>query len=131
MERSVDETSPHRPHHAHVEDGGPQCGEAAVAEKEHLNEQDGGHHQQPLAGPRSTAANTPPRKYPEVPPAMGKFNIWAAKMNAAVTPMRGMVCSSPSLAERLAAIPMAAADTAPNEIQVFASREPSGMCTSP
>ena len=62
---------------------------------------------------------------------MGEFNIWAAKMKAAVTPMRGMVRSSGSLAERLTAIPMAAAETAPNVTQVFASREPSGMCTSP
>jgi hypothetical protein len=31
---------------------------------------------------------------PDVPPTTWKLNIWAAKMNAAVTPIRGMARSS-------------------------------------
>jgi hypothetical protein len=40
-------------------------------------------------GPRRTDEKTAPRKWPLVPPATGKLSIWAAKIKAAVTPIRG------------------------------------------
>ena len=47
-------------------------------------------------GPSSTAARVAPRKWPLVPPAIGKLSIWAAKMNAASTPSSGTRASSSS-----------------------------------
>ena len=38
----------------------------------------------PSNGPSNTQASSAPRKWPLVPPAIGKFSSWAAKMNAAV-----------------------------------------------
>ena len=37
-------------------------------------------------GPRTMAASAAPIRWPDVPPATGKFNICAANMNAAMTP---------------------------------------------
>ena len=48
-------------------------------------------------GPSSTAASVAPRKWPLVPPAIGKLSIWAAKMNAASTPSSGTRASSSSM----------------------------------
>ena len=48
----------------------------------------------PAHGPSRMAARTPPRRWPDVPPATWKLNIWAAKMNAAMTPMSGTDRSS-------------------------------------
>ena len=45
-------------------------------------------------GPSRTAASTPPSRWPDVPPTTWKLNIWAAKMNAAVTPISGIARSS-------------------------------------
>ena len=41
-------------------------------------------------GPRRTAASAAPSRWPLVPPATGKLSIWAAKMNAPVTPSSGI-----------------------------------------
>ena len=43
----------------------------------------------PTYGPKVTEANAPPKKCPEVPPRTGKFNICAAKIKAAITPIKG------------------------------------------
>jgi hypothetical protein len=40
-------------------------------------------------GPKRTDEKIAPRKWPLVPPATGKFSIWAAKIKAAVTPING------------------------------------------
>ena len=48
----------------------------------------------PANGPTSTAASTPPKKWPLVPLATGKLIIWAAKTNAAASPTTGMSRSS-------------------------------------
>ena len=48
----------------------------------------------PAHGPSRTAARTPPSRWPDVPPTTWKLNIWAAKMNAAVTPSSGTARSS-------------------------------------
>ncbi len=48
----------------------------------------------PSDGPSSTAARAPPRRWPDVPEATGKFTIWAAKTNAADTPARGTRASA-------------------------------------
>ena len=45
-------------------------------------------------GPSRIAASAAPSRWPLVPPATGKFSIWTAKMNAAVTPSSGTRLSS-------------------------------------
>ena len=82
----------------------------------------------PSHGPTSTAANSPPSKWPDVPLATGKFNICAAKMKAATRPVIGALdcrVSSPAL-RRATAMPPAARTPAP--IDVGASMNPSGTC---
>jgi hypothetical protein len=40
-------------------------------------------------GPRSMPSNVPPIRCPHVPPAIGKFIIWAMKMRALETAITG------------------------------------------
>ena len=47
----------------------------------------------PPHGPRITAARTPPSRCPDTPGPTGKFTICAAKTNAAIMPMSGVVRS--------------------------------------
>ena len=54
-------------------------------------------------GPSRIVARAAPRKWPLVPPATGKFSIWAAKTNAAVTPSSGTFSSSSEAPARLTA----------------------------
>ena len=88
-------------------------------------------HNTAAHGPTSTAASTPPRRCPLVPPATGKFNICTAKMNAETSPHSG-ICRSWSVSDaffRLTPTPAAATTAAPAD--VGASMNPSGMCTAP
>ena len=82
------------PDDAHVEDVRAHHDEAAVLEDQRLDGDDAGHHQRAAHGPRRTAARTPPRRWPDVPPTTWKLNIWAAKMKAAMTPISGIARSS-------------------------------------
>ena len=43
-------------------------------------------------GPSMIAAAAPPAKWPDVPPATGKFSICSAKMSAAMTAMSTVRC---------------------------------------
>jgi hypothetical protein len=49
----------------------------------------------PAHGPSVIAASTPPKRWPDVPPTTGKLIICAAKIKAAITPIKG-TCFSPS-----------------------------------
>ena len=82
----------------------------------------------PAYGPTSTAASTPPKKWPLVPLATGKLSIWAANTNAAASPTTGMSRSS-SVADvflRHQAMPPIATTAATSDVRP--SMNPSGMC---
>src|SRR5262245_26853502 len=79
-------------------------------------------------GPRSTLASTPPTRWPEVPPAIGKFTIWAAKTKAAVTPSRGTFRGGSCVRAWRTAVATPTAARLVVTTSVLASRNPSGMC---
>src|SRR3954452_12420346 len=79
-------------------------------------------------GPSMIAASAAPRKWPLVPPATGKLSIWAAKMNAAVTPSSGTRRSSRSVLAFLSPTPTATAAGTAHASATSVVRNPSGMC---
>ena len=89
-------------------------------------------HSAPTYGPTSTAASTPPSRWPLVPLATGKLSICTAKMNAATEPgQRDLL-----LVEHLAGPAQADADAAGGDDRrrrptVGPSMNPSGTCTAP
>ena len=78
-------------------------------------------------GPSSTAASVAPRKWPLVPPAIGKLSICAAKMKAARTPSSGTRASSSSTFAIRRAYATAAIASAPQASATPPLRNPSGM----
>ena len=86
--------------------------------------------QNPTDGPNNRQASIAPRKWPLVPPPIGKLIICAAKMKAADIPARGTNRS----ANRRLACTIVAAPTAADTPYVAAAtgreRNPSGMCIS-
>ena len=94
-EGPVDGVAAQRPDDPHVEDVRAHHDQPAVLEDEALHGDDTATMTSvPAHGPSRTAASTPPSRWPDVPPTTWKLNIWAAKMKAAVTPMRGIARSS-------------------------------------
>ena len=79
-------------------------------------------------GPSRIAASAAPRKCPLVPPATGKFSIWAAKTNAPVTPTSGTRRSSSRASARLTLQASVPAVTTPVTSATSVLRKPSGMC---
>ena len=79
-------------------------------------------------GPRRMAANAPPTKWTLVPPGIGRFNICAAKMAAAVTPRSGARGPSSAPAERRAAIARVTRDARAAIAATQRSRYPSRTC---
>jgi hypothetical protein len=63
-----------------------------------------------------------------VPPAIGKFIICAAKMNAEIIPIRGMDLSSNSLLDLRSDIVNAPALTIAAGTQTSVDKNPSGIC---
>ena len=80
-------------------------------------------------GPRSTAARTPPSRWPDVPPMTWKLNIWAAKMNAAITPSSGTARSSSVAFVRRTATARTTIVTSHIAAATGIDRKPSGACS--
>ena len=85
-------------------------------------------HSVPTHGPTSTAARTPPSKWPLVPLATGKFSICTANTNAAVRPASGICLSSIVWEAFFRHTARPATATAPPATDVGPSMKPSGMC---
>ena len=82
----------------------------------------------PAHGPKRMAANAPPSRCPEVPPATGKLIICAAKMKAAMMPIRGTWRSPSERCVRAMAIPTRITVTIQHRIEMPRLRKPSGIC---
>ncbi len=85
-------------------------------------------HNVPTHGPTSTAASTPPSRWPLVPLATGKFSICTANTKAAVSPASGICLSSIVSEAFLTQTLRPATATAPPASDVVPSMKPSGMC---
>ena len=79
-------------------------------------------------GPSSAATSVPPTRWPDVPPATGKFTICAANKNAADRPSSGAFRAGSSRRTWRNARPTPAADSAALTAAVLPSINPSGIC---
>ena len=81
----------------------------------------------PAQGPSTIAASAPPSKWPDVPPATGKLIIWAAKMKAAMMPIKGTCLSPSDLFVRETAMLSTTAVAAQHRSETTRLRNPSGI----
>ena len=79
-------------------------------------------------GPSNAATSMPPTRWPEVPPATGKFTICAANKNAAARPSNGTRRGGSSRLTCRKAKPTPAAEITAVATAVLPSMNPSGMC---